>query len=153
MKKGTCKFYNGDHHNKCCEAGVDYRSVTSEPDRLDGRAYRKPCVQWDNWKGSRGDGLSPDQLEEWNKRGTCAQYQEPSAEEIDAYEAEMNAHIDKMKKAFAVIAQVKKAQKGKSWNGTVQCPVCGGKLHMTHAACNGHVWGRCETKDCVAWME
>ncbi len=36
--------------------------------------------------------------------------------------------------------------------GTVECPKCKGTLYYTVAASNGHLWGRCETKDCLAWM-
>ena len=35
----------------------------------------------------------------------------------------------------------------------IECPVCKGRLHLSQAAYNGHVWGKCETKDCVAWMQ
>lgn len=41
--------------------------------------------------------------------------------------------------------------KGKS--ETVKCPECGGKLHLSQAGYNGHVWGKCETEGCVSWME
>jgi len=37
--------------------------------------------------------------------------------------------------------------------GVIDCPVCKGKLHLSQAACNGHVHGKCETKDCLSWME
>lgn len=43
--------------------------------------------------------------------------------------------------------------KGKSWAGVDECPVCKGKLYMSHAAYNGHVHGQCETKGCLSWME
>lgn len=35
----------------------------------------------------------------------------------------------------------------------VECPACKGRLHLSQAAYNGHVWGKCETADCVEWME
>lgn len=35
----------------------------------------------------------------------------------------------------------------------VACPVCGGRLHLTQSAYNGHVHGKCSTPDCVNWME
>lgn len=35
----------------------------------------------------------------------------------------------------------------------IECPVCKGRLHLSQAAYNGHVHGKCETKDCVAWIE
>lgn len=155
MKPGTCKFYNGDYHNKCCDAGVDYRSVTTEPDRIEGSAYRKPCVRWDKWHGSKGQiGLDrPETIEEWNKRGHCNKYTEPTKEEIEAFESEMQKAHDRFMLALNLIAKVKKEHKGKSWKGVEVCPACNGKLHMTHAAYNGHVWGKCETEGCLAWME
>lgn len=36
---------------------------------------------------------------------------------------------------------------------TIECPVCKGRLHLSQAASNGHVHGKCETKDCLSWME
>lgn len=35
----------------------------------------------------------------------------------------------------------------------VECPACKGRLHLSIAAYNGHVHGKCETDGCVAWME
>lgn len=35
----------------------------------------------------------------------------------------------------------------------IECPACKGRLHLSQAAYNGHVWGQCETKGCVSWME
>ena len=35
----------------------------------------------------------------------------------------------------------------------VECPVCKGRLHLSQAAYNGHVHGKCETVGCVSWME
>jgi hypothetical protein len=38
-------------------------------------------------------------------------------------------------------------------SGSVECPMCGGKLHFTVARSNGHVHGHCETRLCLIWME
>ena len=35
----------------------------------------------------------------------------------------------------------------------IECPACHGRLHLSQAAYNGHVHGKCETEDCVSWME
>lgn len=35
----------------------------------------------------------------------------------------------------------------------IECPVCKGRLHLSQSSHNGHVHGKCETPDCVAWME
>lgn len=37
--------------------------------------------------------------------------------------------------------------------GVVTCPACKGRLHLTQSAYNGHVYGQCETKGCISWME
>jgi hypothetical protein len=44
MRKGTCKFHIGSHHNTHCAAGVEYKSVLSDPNRLEGSAYRPRLV-------------------------------------------------------------------------------------------------------------
>lgn len=36
--------------------------------------------------------------------------------------------------------------------GEIACPECAGRLRWTRDEGNGHVWGRCETADCLAWM-
>ena len=36
----------------------------------------------------------------------------------------------------------------------IDCPTgCGGKLHLSQAAYNGHVHGKCTTNGCLSWME
>lgn len=35
----------------------------------------------------------------------------------------------------------------------IECPCCKGKLHLSQSSYNGHVHGRCETDDCLNWME
>lgn len=34
----------------------------------------------------------------------------------------------------------------------IECPKCKGRLHLSQSY-NGHVHGKCETEDCVSWME
>lgn len=45
----------------------------------------------------------------------------------------------------------KKPPRGKA--EVIECPACKGRLHLSQAACNGHVHGKCETAGCVSWME
>jgi len=35
----------------------------------------------------------------------------------------------------------------------IECPECKGRLHLSQSLHNGHVHGKCETENCVAWME
>ena len=38
--------------------------------------------------------------------------------------------------------------------GEIDCPVCKtGKLSYRRASYNGHIWGQCDTANCVKWME
>lgn len=156
MRKGTCKFYNGDHHNKTCDAGVEYRSVTTRPDDIDGVAFRKPCVDWGKVKTSP---MSAGQAKQWNQRGTCPKFQEPTDQEVKDYEAEMDAYCQRMEKVWKLVGELKQQHKNQSWASVVTCPACGGKLHVRLIAFDGmegpqqHAHGRCETKDCANWME
>jgi hypothetical protein len=36
--------------------------------------------------------------------------------------------------------------------GEIVCPECAGRLRWTRDEGNGHVWDRCETDDCLAWV-
>ena len=40
----------------------------------------------------------------------------------------------------------------KGARGIVICPKCNGELMYTVASINGHIWGKCKTKDCIQWM-
>jgi len=82
----------------------------------------------------------------------CDKYEEPSQEDIAEYEAEMQKHIERQKKVFPLIGEMQKEFKGRNGQKVVECPECGGRLHLTHAALNGHVWGQCETEGCYSWM-
>ncbi len=37
--------------------------------------------------------------------------------------------------------------------GTIDCPVCKKQIKYSISGYNGHIWGRCETKGCVNWMQ
>lgn len=147
MKNGTCKHYTGTFHNTHCGAGVCYRDVTTDPDEQEGSALRIPC------HSQPFPQSTPSQLEHFNRRGSCGKYEEPTAEELAEFDRDMEDAIAQTMLAIPLIEKVKAEHEGKNWKGVEACPVCGGKLHMTHAACNGHVWGKCETEGCLAWME
>lgn len=146
MKKGTCKHFNGSI-NTHCDAEVCYRDVTNKPDEP-GSAFRKPCHSL----AVIGDH-DLKVIEDHGPQGVCDKYEEPTEAEIAEYEAEVEAYQQRFMLTLPLISQVKKEHCGEDWKGVETCPVCDGNLHMTHAALNGHVWGRCETEGCLAWME
>ena len=37
-------------------------------------------------------------------------------------------------------------------SGTIECPICKGELYFeVHS--NGHIWGKCISQGCLAWMQ
>lgn len=125
MKHGTCKHFTGVS-NETCKAGVRYDDVKP-----------LPCIT----EYLRG------------KPRVCDKYEEPSADEVAAYRAMLDASMERHAKAAPVLMELRKKYKGQSWRGTIDCPVCDGRLHISIAGYNGHMHGRCETAGCLSWME
>ena len=133
MKQGTCKQFNGCLQNEECNAGVNYWQLVGEP-KL-GRAKRIPCVK------------------KFNSSIACDKYEEPTQEEIDESEAWIQKRIEQIKLVNPLVSEIKAEHGLTDAKGTKQCPVCDGTLHYTVSSVNGHVWGCCETEDCLRWME
>lgn len=116
-----------------CAVGVDIKAlVGDEP----GWVTRLPCQWW--------EGGCP---------AACNKFEPIGIEAVKADDEAMNASVAKTLAAMSVVPEIKRKHKGKSWAGVVECPVCKGRLHVSHAAYNGHVHGKCETAGCVSWME
>lgn len=136
MKTGNCIHWTGVQ-NDCCKLGINYQELVGG--NRDGMAFKLPCLT-----------LSTSHIED--AKVSCDKYQEPTAAQIDEENAEFEAVMDRMKKVMPVVAEWrKKSPIGKQ--EVIECPACQGRLHLSQAACNGHVWGKCETEGCVSWME
>lgn len=146
MKPGECVHYTGciNPRKPACDAGVNYREHVGG----DGFGWvtRLPCFKLEN--------VDPAKVVK------CDKYCEPTAEQIAAHEAEVSAAITKMMVAYS--GNVRKWREQQGWSkknrvsaeGKVPCEACGtGEIHLTMAAYNGHVWGKCTTDGCVSWME
>lgn len=139
---GWCIHYRGitgrnGESITSCEKGVEYSTFKENGT---GFTHRAPCFLTD-----KGDS-KPDAM-------PCEHLRRPTQEEIAQHEFWFD---ERMKKQIAVmtgIASWREKHRGKSAAEIVECPACKGKLHLSIAACNGHVHGQCETTDCVAWME
>lgn len=147
MNPTHCKHFNGDHHNKTCGAGVAYADVTPEPTRTQGLALRRPCR-------SRPFGhpnSSPAQLAEFAKRGTCAKFQLPTAEELTEFERHVQDYSRKCTNArLAIMEHLNSFPESRHF----ACPICAtGTLRFSIASCNGHIHAQCTTKECVSWIE
>jgi hypothetical protein len=136
-------------HGKCCLLGIPYESVTAKPNE-NGSVYRLACH-------TPADGHGLKILQETGPAGCCDKHSPWTEEELQQREAESDAafaeSMRRMQLVAPIISAMKKKYKGKTVKGTKTCPVCGGKLHLSHAGYNGHVWGKCETAGCLNWME
>lgn len=139
MSKGTCVHFCGSRE-KTCGAGVNVREITGGPDL--GWFIRIPCHKEIEVRG--GEPVP---------RVSCEKYREPTPEELAEDEAAYEAAHQRMMLVMPLMGKIKKEHKGKDARGVVECPVCKGKLHYSHAKYNGHVHGRCETEGCLNWME
>lgn len=127
MRNNACKHHNGDYHNTHCLAGVCYRDVITEPDRLEGSAFRKPCIVWEerDWDNER-------QKAEYAKRGTCDKFELPTAEELAEDEAKMDARMKEVMESI---------ENGVVPDGVFVCgPGTVGKCSCNCPTSCGHVW-------------
>ena len=116
-----------------CEAGVPYSM-------FDGTRFDvRPCFL-DNGQSK------PNALH-------CEHLRRPTADEIAAHDKWMAGRLSRLGTVMTGIKAWREAHKGKSASEVVECPACKGRLHLSIAARNGHVHGKCETDGCVAWME
>lgn len=149
-KDGQCMHFNG-LLNKICNRGVSYAQF------LPGM----PCIQSIN-KSARGGtylraGEVPAETMVFpgaQPKERCPFYEEPTDEQVQAERAKMDALMDRHIAAIKVASQWRvKPKPAQDRRGTVECPICKGTLHLSQSAYNGHVHGKCETQDCVSWME
>lgn len=86
---------------------------------------------------------------------SCPKWQRRTIEQAEQRADELDAALGRMRIVGPIVA------KWRTWTkknrvtkrGVIECPVCKGRLHLSQAAYNGHVWGKCETNGCVEWME
>lgn len=139
-KPKFCRHYDGRkaliEPKTCCGAGVRYDSF-GDPF---GIAMRRPCAQGIDRKGEK----------------------EMPCDKIDLYTeqeiAERKKQLDeKMEQIFGLNKIVNEwrvfPHPSQDRFETIICPICAGQLHLKQSAYNGHVAGKCETENCVFWME
>jgi hypothetical protein len=82
----------------------------------------------------------------------CPKWERHTQEDGEKRALGVHRSLRKMTMASPVIsAWRKKEPQGK--REVIVCPVCSGRLHLSQSSYNGHVHGRCETNDCLNWME
>lgn len=58
--------------------------------------------------------------------------------------------MEDAKYVFEALAIIKDRE---GTRGTIECPKCENTLYWTRASSNNHVWGTCEIKGCIQWMQ
>jgi len=81
----------------------------------------------------------------------------PSREAVETDITEMEAQFEKVSRAMKAARDTANAAghvRGAGGRGSLKCPACdNGTLHYSVATDNGHLWGKCSTNGCVAWMQ
>ena len=137
---GRCKHFTGFglmEETSQCKCGVVYRALVGGTDL--GWVRRAPCLR-----------RNEEPVE-------CAKREFPTKEEVEAEAQEAEAHTAATIKGMTLCAADSESRgfaKGeKGAKGEVKCPACGGTLCYSRSSYNGHIWGRCKTADCLAWMQ
>ncbi len=133
-RKSICK-HKVSIMEELCRAGVNVREHVGG-DSV-GWGIRRPCD---------GENVGP-------FVNPCELYKEVTQDEIDEEARFIQRSEEHFKLVVPIIAAIKANNEGENTKGTVVCPICKGKLHWIHHAINGRVYGRCDTEDCVHWME
>jgi hypothetical protein len=126
-----CKHYNGRELIRdgveLCQAGVNPVFLATGGERF-GWVRKAPCFE--------KNGFSE----------KCDKCEFPTQEEMDKQKAEWD-------KIFMDIIGVVALIPEDGFNGTVECPKCKGVVDWARAKSNGHRHARCQTKDCLSFME
>ena len=117
-----------------CKAGVRFDTFAGS------KFHTRPCFLDDF--GRSKPGAVP-----------CASLRRPTAEEITANELEWERQFNLLGVVQRGIKPWREAHQKQNFAEVIECPVCKGRLHLSIAACNGHVHGKCETDGCAEWME
>jgi hypothetical protein len=123
-----CKHFTGSI-NKTCKAGVEYRQLSPGP----GCLTRIPCL--------------PESPYRSEPMATCGRFELYTAAEVEQLDADSASRTHFTLKLFQEIKAIGLML------GKVVCPKCSGWVHFKVAQLNGHVWARCETENCLAFMQ
>jgi len=120
-----------------CKKGMDIKKVCLPNEKQTKGKHSQPCIY-----GHLVDDVYS-VCEHWLRKTRAM-----GEKRADSAQKMFDMHI----KVMPVVGEWrKKLPIGKS--EVIECPACGGGLHLSQAASNGHIHGKCETKDCVSWME
>lgn len=123
-----------------CDAGMDREKIqcVPTPSTRSGKMMKwGPCIN--------GHTLA-------DPCSHCPKWERRSIESAEKYADDIESALHNMTIVMPAISEWRsKKPIGKA--EVIKCPKCKGRLHLSQAACNGHVRACCETKDCVNFIE
>lgn len=133
-----CQHYRrGKGSDMTCGAGMDLK--TTQIAHVDGGMRWGPCI---------GGHTLDDPLSH------CRHWLRRTREMGEKRADKMQRSMDILTKAMPVISTWRtKPKPSHDKQEVIKCPACDGRLHLRQSAYNGHVWAKCETSDCVGFIE
>lgn len=120
-----------------CALGCGASEMMKKAREMGGEPRMAPCI---------GGHESKDVL------AICPKWERRSLEHAEARADRIMEDMRRMEVVGPVVsAWRKRLPIGKS--EVIECPACKGRLHLSQSSYNGHVRGKCETTDCVNWIE
>lgn len=116
-----------------CEKGVRFDSFKGADAKMD----RMPCF------------TTPVGVE----KAPCEHRRVPTQEEVVAHKEWVRGQTHLLGTVMIGILPWREKWQGRNHHEVVECPACKGRLHLSIAGSRSHVHGRCETVNCVSWME
>lgn len=158
MKKGRCIHFNGIGRDTC-RAGVSYLDVCAP--------LTQSNIDWHNKNYPNQDGVELTAMtkrmpcEEENGVSLCPSCEFPTEQQLAESEAELQRYMNQLRNELIIVRPLIKKDiearnsVNRSFRAAIDCPICDdGTLSYQYAgAYNKHIWARCNTNDCVNWME
>lgn len=138
-----------------CKAGVVYldqfgRAPDIPENRIDGRDYYPSSGIFTRICCTDGGVRSEEE-----QVARCPKWERVTEEQARAEAEAGESYFARLMLVMGVVSSwrtwTKKNRVAKA--EVIECPACKGRLHLSQAAYNGHVHGKCETAGCVSWME
>jgi hypothetical protein len=134
---GWCVEFRSMARHKTCEAGIDYTALNGGSEYR--RMHQLPCfIRAGEKPGSRIH---------------CEHFKAPNAEDIAQHGRWIEDRQKLVMSVKMAISPWRAKHLGSSMSEIVDCPVCGGRLHLSIKAHNDLVQGACATSGCVSWTE
>ena len=138
-----------------CKAGVVYldqfgRAPKDDPNSMVSGSYYESAGIF-----GRICCTSGNERTEAEQIAACPKWLRRTREQGEARADKLDQLMNRMRIVGAVVGPWRTWSKANrvAKQEVIECPICKGKLHLSQAAYNGHVWGKCETDGCANWME